>query len=67
MNEEPLIYTSKGNVPIKDLLYRHEWQEDGQAITLIEEYTLNGEVVKRNVHARLKKGLETVIQQQLFG
>lgn len=67
MTDEPLIYTIKGNLPLKDLLYHHEWQEDEQAITLIEEYTLNGEVVKRNVHARLKKGLDSLLQQQIFG
>jgi hypothetical protein len=65
--DEPLIYTSKGNLPISSLKYRHEWAEDEVAITFIEEYSLDGEVVKRNAHARLKKGLDAAVQNQLFG
>jgi hypothetical protein len=67
MQEEPLIYTSKGNLPISSLTYRHEWLEDDVAITFVEEYSLNGEIVKKSAHARLKKGLDAAIQNQLFG
>lgn len=66
MTEEPLIYTTKGNVPIASLQYRHEWQEDDNGIYLIEEYTLDGEIVKKNVHARLKKGIPSLLKQQTF-
>ena len=65
--DEPLIYTSKGNLPVSSLSYTHKWVEDEVAITFIEEYRLDGEVVKRNAHARLKQGLEAAIQNQLFG
>lgn len=65
--DEPLIYTSKGNLPISSLVYTHRWEEDDVAISFIEEYRLDGEVVKRNSHARLKQGLEASIQNQLFG
>ncbi len=65
--DEPLIYTTKGNLPIASLQYSHRWEEDDVAITFIEEYRLDGEVVKRNAHARLKKGLDSAIQNQLFG
>ena len=51
MQDEPLIYTSKGNLPI----------------AFVEEYSLNGEIVKKSAHARLKKGLDAAIQNQLFG
>lgn len=67
MDDEPLIYTSKGNLPISSLTYRHEWIEDDVAITFAEEYRLNGELVKRSAHSRLKKGLDAAIQNQLFG
>lgn len=65
--DEPLIFTTKGNIPVAHLEYSHEWAEDDVAITFIETYRLNGEIVKRNSHARLKKGLGTVIENQLFG
>lgn len=65
--EEPLVYTTKGNLPLSSLKYRHEWLEDDVAITFAEEYTLDGEVVRRNAHSRLKKGLDAAVQNQLFG
>lgn len=65
--EEPLVYTTKGNLPLSSLQYRHEWLEDDVAITFAEEYTLDGEVVRRNAHSRLKKGLEAAVHNQLFG
>lgn len=67
MSEKPLIYTVKGNLPVEDLRYHHEWQEDDSAITLVEEYYLGDELVRRNVHARLKKGLPFLLKQQTFG
>lgn len=63
----PLIYTSKGNLPVASLQYRHFWLEDDIAITFKEEYLLDGEVVRSNAHCRLKKGLDSQLQQQLFG
>jgi hypothetical protein len=60
MSDVPLIYTTKGNLPVADLKYRHEWAEDGDSISLVEEYFLGDELVRRNVHMRLKKGLETL-------
>ena len=67
MDDEPLIYTSKGNLPISSLTYKHEWFEDDAAITFAEEYRLDGELVKRSAHSRLKKGLDATITNQLFG
>lgn len=66
MEEEPLVYTSRGNMPLSELTYRHEWLEDDIAITFVEEYLHKGEVVKRSAHSRLKQGLDTLIQNQLF-
>jgi hypothetical protein len=63
MNDVPLIFTTKGNLPVADLTYKHEWQEDDNSIMLIEEYYLGDELVRRNVHARLKQGLQSLYQQ----
>lgn len=57
MNEEPLIYTNKGNVPVASLVYKHYWLEDEQSIVFVEEYSLNDEVVRRSVHKKMKLGL----------
>lgn len=67
--DEPLIYTSLGNMKVSELDYRHYWLEDQVAITFVEEYRLKGteEIIRRNAHARLKQGLDSAIEQQLFG
>jgi hypothetical protein len=48
------------------LSYQHSWQEDDRAICFIEEYRLNGELVRRNVHQRLKQGLQMIPEQPVF-
>lgn len=58
MNETPLIYTIKGNLPVADLEYSTEWQEvPGEYTKLIETYKLDGEVVKQSVHVLSRQGL----------
>lgn len=54
---EPLIYTSKGNLPIAQLAYSSKWEESADATVFIEEYRLGDEVVKRSVHALSKHGV----------
>lgn len=44
-----LIYTSKGNLPVKDLARSLDWELSENGIALHETYTLNGEVVKKGV------------------
>lgn len=56
MNEQPLIHTSKGNLPVAELVYVHYWLEDDQSIVFVEEYTHHGEVVRRSVHKKMKLG-----------
>jgi len=59
--EEPLIYTSKGNLPIASLEFKCWWDEDDNQISYHEQYLLNGEVVKQGGAMRLKKGLDATI------
>lgn len=55
--DEPLIFTTKGNLPIASLEYRHEWQDGPDATVFVEEYRLAGEIVKRAVHVLGKRGV----------
>lgn len=64
--EVPLIWTTKGNIPIEGLDHAVQWLEDDTSISLIETFKLNGEVVKRNVHARLKEGVAAIPEQATF-
>jgi len=58
MQDEPLIYTSRGNVPIKSLKYEHRWEDDENEITLSEFwFAEDGELVKNNCHKLAKRPL----------
>lgn len=54
---EPLIYTSRGNLPIADLAYSTRWEDRPDATVFVEEYRLGDEVVKSSVHALSKRGV----------
>jgi len=56
MDEEPLIFTSKGNLPISSLEYSHAWEDLETCIKFSETYTLEGEVVKKSCHVLMKNG-----------
>lgn len=58
MTEEPLIYTSKGNLPMASLQYRCGWQQTDSATVFWEEYWQGDELVKRSAHALSKFGIE---------
>ena len=58
MHNEPLIHTSKGNVPIASLRYEHRWEDTPDALFFKEFWFAdNGELVKNNCHALAKKQL----------
>lgn len=57
MTDEPLIYTTKGNLPISSLEYSHAWDNRPDAIVFSETYKLDGEVVKHAVHVLSKVGV----------
>ena len=57
MNDEPLIYTIKGNLPIASLDYSNEWFDEPNYVKLVETYKLAGEVVKQSAHVMAKHGL----------
>jgi len=56
---QPLIYTSKGNLPICILQHRYGWLVTEDQTTFIEQYLLRGEIVKQSVHVyRTNQGVE---------
>jgi hypothetical protein len=54
---DPLIYTTKGNVPVSALKYETAWENTPDYIKFMERYTLNGEVVRESAHVYQKKPL----------
>ena len=62
----PLIWTNKGNLPIADLEYKVDWFETNDEIGMSEEYSHEGEVVRRSVHVRKKQGSAVGAEQVTF-
>jgi hypothetical protein len=62
--DEPLIYTSRGNVPLSSVTQSVSWEDHPNVTLCIEEYrAADGEVVKRSVHGLAKTGLGAIGQQ----
>ena len=64
MNDEPLIYTINGNLPISSLECRVTWIDNQHETRCTETYTLNGEVVKQAVHILGRKTLDIIPEQE---
>lgn len=56
-NEIPLIWTTKGNLPVDSLEYTTRWEDTDDFIKLVETYRLDGEIVKENAHIYAKRGV----------
>ena len=58
MTDKPLIWTTKGNVPIEDLTYQTAWDVSDAYIKFVERYLdASGEVVKESAHVYDKVGI----------
>jgi len=53
----PLIWTSKGNLPIADLRYEHSWDITPTYYKFSERYYLGDEIVKEGAHVYSLMGL----------
>lgn len=66
MNETPLIWTIRGNVPESSLRYEKRWLDDGKVLWLHEEWRFeDGELAKNNAHGYgygLQAGSEAVLE-----
>lgn len=57
INDEPLIHTTKGNLPVSALTYDTRWEMTDTYVKFVERYLLGGEVVKESAHVLGLKGL----------
>jgi hypothetical protein len=57
MPETPLIWTTRGNLPMDSLHYSTRWEDTDEYTKFIETYTLDGETVRESVHILMKRGL----------
>jgi hypothetical protein len=65
--EEPLVYTSLGNVLASSLEERVVWVDNDEETICAHEHWHDGECVKRAVHIYKRKGLEVLGQLGDFG
>jgi hypothetical protein len=66
IEEAPLIWTTKGNLPVESLVYETAWMDAAEFIQFKETYTLDGEIVRESSHVYSKKPLEAVGEQATF-
>lgn len=59
-DEVPLIFTSKGNLPIANLKQRVLWTDNEDETICAAEMWLGDECVRREVHIYKRKGLEVL-------
>ena len=55
--DQPMIWTSRGNVPLSDVEQEIEWRVSNDQVVFIERYRLDGEVVKESTHVKILTGL----------
>lgn len=53
---EPLIHTSKGNLPVSECEHYIEWDDREDTVTFSEWYVHGGETVRKDVHVYAKQG-----------
>jgi hypothetical protein len=60
--DEPLIHTTKGNVPVASLEYSTAWEDTPEYTKFIETYRLGGEIVRESAHVLGKRALLSEMQ-----
>ena len=54
--EKPLIWTTRGNIPVEGLTHQVEWRVEPEQIVFVETYLLGDEVVKQSSHVKVLIG-----------
>lgn len=62
----PLIFTTKGNLPVDTLVYATRWDVTDDYTKLIETYSLDGEIVRESAHVLSHRGLFSEPVTQTF-
>lgn len=66
--EEPLIWTTKGNVPISSLQYQTSWEITTSYYKFKERYLdAAGEVVKESAHVYQLEGVSAMAEAAVIG
>jgi hypothetical protein len=60
MTDEPLIYTTKGNIPMAGLTHDVSWRVSDTVIVCVERYYLGDEMVKESSHVHVLVGATAI-------
>lgn len=60
-DEVPLIWTSKGNLPLAELEHKVEWQVTADYVTFVSIHRYQGEIVRREPHILALKSLDQLL------
>jgi hypothetical protein len=63
----PLVWTKVGNVESSKLVRHVYWRENAKETALLEEYRLDGEMVRNGLDVKLKQGAALFGQQAKLG
>lgn len=61
--EEPLVYTTKGNLPASLLRYETAWRDAPDHVIFRERHYLGDEVVRESSHVMLREGHKVAPEQ----
>ena len=64
--DEPLIWTSRGNMPISALEQRDVWTINEDEVALASESWFEGECVRRQVHIKKLRGESVLVEAGVF-
>lgn len=62
-NDEPLVWTTKGNLPQSSLTYATRWEVTDDYVKFIEQHRLGDEVVRESCHVLAKKSMGDMLTE----
>ena len=66
MDEEPLIWTSKGNLPLAVLKHETRWEQTDTYVKFIETHRFGDEVVREAAHVLMLQPLISMAETEEF-
>jgi hypothetical protein len=64
--ETPLIWTSKGNLPLEALEYETKWEKSDTYVKFVEIHRLDGEIVREAAHVLALQPLTSMAETAGF-
>ena len=66
MNEEPLIWTERGNLPLSSLEYETKWERTETYVKFVEIHRLGDDVVREAAHVLMLQPLTSMAETEEF-